>query len=118
MKYINEIRALYKLPPAMMSWDTVPVEILQTKIEKHMEDNHISAQTFIGFYLTDDTKQSRIKLGYSINNNPRKFKFFKYSACGLDEIKNRINDFMNSLRTIYGLQEQQYKWNGLEFNII
>ena len=87
MNHLNQVRKYYKLPPAFISWDTVPVEIVKKRIEEKLTAQNISAQTFISFYVVDYPDQDRIKLGYSINNARRLYKCYKYAKHGIDAKK-------------------------------
>ena len=70
-------------------------------------------ETSIAFYIVDYV--GRVKLGYSINNNKRTYKFFKYTHCGVDTVKNRICEFMNSIRSTNGLDARTLTWDGWNF---
>ena len=94
MNHLNQVRKYYKLPPAFISWDTVPVEIVKKRIEEKLTAQNISAQTFISFYVVDYPDQDRIKLGYSINNARRLYKCYKYAKHGIDAKKIEIGEFM------------------------
>ena len=115
MNHLNKIRTEYKLPPAFITWDTVPVEIVKKRIEQKLTEQNVSAQTFISFYAVDYPDQGRIKLGYSINNARRKYKFYKYTKDGIDAVKQKIEEFMNSTRVEQGLSAGTYTWDGLDF---
>ena len=115
LQYFNDIRKKYNLPPAFATWDSVAVDVVKTKVEQHLFNQNISAQTFIGFHCVDESAQSRIKISYSINNAPRKFTRVGYVKDGIDNIKTKLSDKMNAIRIDNGLSPCTYKWNGLEF---
>ena len=71
------------------------------RIEQKLTEQNLSAQTVISFNAVDYPDQSRIKLGYSINNAQRKYKFQNYKKHGR-ESKKEINEFMNKTRVEYG----------------
>ena len=94
MNHLNKIRKGNNLPQAFMSWDTVPAEIVKKQVEQKLTEQNISAQTSISFNAVDYPDQNRIKLGYSINNGQRKYKFYKYKKNhGIEAKKERDKSF-------------------------
>ena len=119
LQYLNDIRKQYKLPPAFASWDSIPAEVLKTRIEKQLAETNISSQTFIGFHVVDEPAQERVKISYSINNAPRKHTRIRYAKeGGIDNINNKMSDAMNKIREDNGLHRVSYTWNGLNFSEI
>ena len=92
LNHLNNIRKLYKLPPAFASWDSVPAEVLKTKIQKQLAEANISSQTFIGFHCVDEPAQQRVKISYSVNNAPRKFVRVRYAKYGIDNVHNELSE--------------------------
>ena len=45
-----------------MSWDSVPAEVLKTRIDKQLAETNISSQTFIGFHCVDEPAQKRVSI--------------------------------------------------------
>lgn len=119
LQYLNDIRKKYKLPPAFASWDSVPTEVLKTKIEKQLAETNISSQTFIGFHCVDVAAQRKVSIYYSINNSKRKRVHIRYAKeGGIDNIKDKMSEAMNKIRVDNGLDKVEYKWDGLEFTEI
>ena len=119
LKYLNDIRKQYKLPLAFASWDSVPTEVLKTKIEKQLAETNISSQKFIGFHCVDEAAQDRVCIYYSINNSKRERVRIRYAKeGGIDNIKDKMSEAMNKIRIDNGLDKVEYKWDGLEFTEI
>ena len=93
----------------------MPAEVLKTKIEKQMAETNISSQTFIGFHCVDEPAQKRVSIYYTVNNAKRQRIRIRYAKEGIDNIKDKMSDEMNSIRLKYGLQQVEYTWDGLDF---
>ena len=116
LQYLNDLRQKYNLPPAFASWDSIPPDILKARIEKDLQNDNISSDTFIGFHCIDEPDQHRVKISYSVNNKPRKAVRIRYKKeGGIDNIKHKMSDEMNKIREENGLNKVKYIWNNLEF---
>ena len=112
LEHLNKMRVQYKLPPAFASWDSIPTEVVSTKIEKHLRETDISSRTFIGFHCVDEPAQQRVKIAYSINNAPRKFVRVRYAKDGIDNVHNELSEKNNKIRIDNGLDKVHYTWDG------
>ena len=113
LKHIHSLRCTYNLPGSMLTWDSLNVQIVKTKFEQCLETTGLSKETIIGFYAADYPETKKVRLGYSINGDRRKYKDFKYTKCGLDEVKHAVAKFMNDIRVENGLARSAVAWDGL-----
>jgi len=76
LEYLNEVRRSYKIPEAFLSWDSVHSEVVKTKIEDALNKHNLNVS--VGFDCVDDEAKKRVKMGYKINDEKRKYKYFRY----------------------------------------
>jgi len=69
----------------------------------------------VGFDCVDEESNKRVRMGYKINDEKRKYKYFKYEKCGIQKVKLKMSEFINKIRVENKLSSGNIVWDGLKF---